>query len=306
MIVRDIESVKTVEWGNGLSRRFLLAEDGLGYSLTDTTVLAGTKSRLEYVNHLEACYCIEGSGEVIELDGTSHEIVPGRMYALDQHDAHYLVASPTRTCAWSASSHPPCAATRSTASTPTAPPPTEAPDAAPILTITESKGSLVIRWNADQAELRDGLERWGDALSADHIELDEQSAFSEDKWKLVQKTGILSLPFDEDHGGLGQSLLTTMYVLEGLGEYNRDAGLSFCITTSICSTGIPLQHFGTPEQKDRYLHRICSGEAIGAHAITEAKAAPTPWPWPPGPYATATTSSSTAARSSSATAPSPT
>ncbi|MFD3514382.1 ectoine synthase [Streptomyces sp. NPDC058657] len=94
MIVRDIESVKTVEWGNGLSRRFLLAEDGLGYSLTDTVVSAGTKSRLEYVNHLEACYCIAGSGEVIELDGTSHEIVPGRMYALDQHDAHFLVASP--------------------------------------------------------------------------------------------------------------------------------------------------------------------------------------------------------------------
>ncbi|MGW7097797.1 ectoine synthase [Streptomyces sp. NPDC054838] len=94
MIVRDIESVKTVEWGNGLSRRFLLADDGLGYTLTDTVVLAGTKSRLEYVNHLEACYCIAGSGEVIELDGTAHEIVPGRMYALDQHDAHYLVASP--------------------------------------------------------------------------------------------------------------------------------------------------------------------------------------------------------------------
>ncbi|MFJ6619891.1 ectoine synthase [Kitasatospora sp. NPDC091335] len=94
MIIRDIESVKTVEWGNGLSRRFLVAEDGMGYSLTDTTVLAGTKSRLEYVNHLEACYCIAGSGEVIELDGTSHEIVPGRMYALDHHDAHYLGASP--------------------------------------------------------------------------------------------------------------------------------------------------------------------------------------------------------------------
>ncbi|MFJ6700912.1 ectoine synthase [Streptomyces sp. NPDC091272] len=94
MIVRDIESVKTVEWGNGLSRRFLLAEDGLGYSLTDTTVTAGTKSRLEYRNHLEACYCIGGSGEVVELDGTTHEMVPGRMYALDQHDAHFLVASP--------------------------------------------------------------------------------------------------------------------------------------------------------------------------------------------------------------------
>jgi L-ectoine synthase len=94
MIVRDIKSVKTVEWGNGLSRRFLLAEDGLGYSLTDTVVAAGTKSRLEYVNHLEACYCIGGSGEVIELDGTAHSITPGKMYALDKHDAHFLVASP--------------------------------------------------------------------------------------------------------------------------------------------------------------------------------------------------------------------
>lgn len=94
MIIRDLDSVKTVAWGNGLSRRFLLASDGLGYSLTDTVVKAGTKSRLEYRNHLEACYCIEGSGEVIELDGTAHPITPGRMYALDEHDAHFLVAAP--------------------------------------------------------------------------------------------------------------------------------------------------------------------------------------------------------------------
>ncbi|MGH3972831.1 MAG: ectoine synthase [Pseudonocardiaceae bacterium] len=94
MIIRHIDSVKTVEWGNGLSRRFLLEADGMGYTVTDTTVRAGTKSRLEYRNHLEACYCIEGSGEVIDTDGTSHPIVPGTLYALDQHDAHYLVASP--------------------------------------------------------------------------------------------------------------------------------------------------------------------------------------------------------------------
>ncbi|MEU3186171.1 ectoine synthase [Streptomyces sp. NPDC006923] len=94
MIIRDLESVKTVEWGNGLSRRFIVAADGLDYSITDTTVRAGTKSRLEYRNHIESCYCIEGSGEVIELDGTAHPIVPGRLYALDEHDAHYLVASP--------------------------------------------------------------------------------------------------------------------------------------------------------------------------------------------------------------------
>ncbi|MFE0702173.1 acyl-CoA dehydrogenase family protein [Streptomyces sp. NPDC058872] len=128
----------------------------------------------------------------------------------------------------------------------------------------------MIRWNADQIELREGLARWAEALSADHIALDEQSVFPQDKWKLVQQTGLLALPFEEEYGGLGQSLLTTMYVWEGLGEHNRDAGLSFCATTSLCSTGIPLQRFGTAQQKERWLPGICSGEVIGAHAITEA------------------------------------
>lgn len=94
MIVRNIDDVKTVDWGNGLSRRFLLAADGMGYSITDTTVRAGTKSRLEYLRHLEACYCIAGRGEVVDIDGTSHPLVPGVLYALNEHDPHFLVAAP--------------------------------------------------------------------------------------------------------------------------------------------------------------------------------------------------------------------
>jgi L-ectoine synthase len=94
MIIRHLDEVKTVEWGNGLSRRFLLEADGMGYTVTDTIVWKGTKSRLEYKNHLEACYCIAGRGTVIEMDGTEHEIAPGTIYALDKHDCHDLVASP--------------------------------------------------------------------------------------------------------------------------------------------------------------------------------------------------------------------
>ncbi|MER7466243.1 ectoine synthase [Streptomyces sp. NPDC097981] len=94
MIVRKLDEVPTVDWGNGLSRRFLTQQDGVGYTVTDTIVRAGTKSRLEYRNHMESCYCIEGSGEVIDTVGNSHPIVPGTLYALDRHDAHWLVASP--------------------------------------------------------------------------------------------------------------------------------------------------------------------------------------------------------------------
>lgn len=95
MIVTELSKIQNterdVQWGNGQSRRFLIESDGMGYSLTDTIVNAGTESLLEYQNHLETCYCIDGEGE-IEVDGVIYPIKPGTMYALNKHDKHYLRA----------------------------------------------------------------------------------------------------------------------------------------------------------------------------------------------------------------------
>jgi alkylation response protein AidB-like acyl-CoA dehydrogenase len=60
-----------------------------------------------------------------------------------------------------------------------------------------------------------------------------------------------------------------MYLLESLGHGCREGGLSFSVCTHIVSAGVPLQRFGSDELKDRYMHRLCDGRAIGAHAITE-------------------------------------
>lgn len=95
MIVRHLADIEGVDWGNGISRRFLLAGDGMGYTLTDTIVRAGTRSPIVYRNHLEACYCIAGSGMIADSAGGEYVIKPGTMYALDKNDAHFLVASPT-------------------------------------------------------------------------------------------------------------------------------------------------------------------------------------------------------------------
>ncbi|MER5357283.1 acyl-CoA dehydrogenase family protein [Streptomyces sp. NPDC002785] len=129
----------------------------------------------------------------------------------------------------------------------------------------------MIRWNADQNALREGLGHWHQALSAGHLERDAAGVFPHDQWKLIQKSGILGLPFDEQWGGLGQSLLTTMYVLEELGLGCRDGGLNFSVSTHMVSVGVPLQRFGSEALKQRYLPGICSGETIGAHAISETE-----------------------------------
>jgi L-ectoine synthase len=92
MIVRTLSKVEDVKWGNGLSRRFLTEADGLGYSITDTVVYAGTSSPIQYGNHLESCYCISGRGAVELANGERFEITEGTMYALEKHDAHYLIA----------------------------------------------------------------------------------------------------------------------------------------------------------------------------------------------------------------------
>ncbi len=96
MIVRSLKEIESTErdvnWGQGQSRRLLLERDGMGFALTDTEIPKGVDIIIEYRNHLEACYCFEGSGEIQDMDGNAWPIEPGVVYALDKHDKHRLRA----------------------------------------------------------------------------------------------------------------------------------------------------------------------------------------------------------------------
>ncbi|SLN68817.1 L-ectoine synthase [Roseovarius albus] len=75
------------------SRRILLASDGLGYSLHDTFIKAGSEQHLHYKNHLESNYCFQGEGEVENVaTGEVFPLKPGSIYVLDNHEAHILRA----------------------------------------------------------------------------------------------------------------------------------------------------------------------------------------------------------------------
>lgn len=97
MIVRSIEDlvgtdrdVKAPTW---TSRRLLLRKDGMGFSLHDTIIRAGTDTYMWYKNHVEAVYCIEGEGEIELVEtGEVYPIRAGVMYALDGHEKHRVRA----------------------------------------------------------------------------------------------------------------------------------------------------------------------------------------------------------------------
>jgi L-ectoine synthase len=97
MIVRSIDDIRgtpqEVAAPNWVSRRLLLARDGMGFSFHETTIFAGTETHIHYRNHLEAVFCVAGEGEIETVaDGRKYAIRPGVMYALYRHDEHYLRA----------------------------------------------------------------------------------------------------------------------------------------------------------------------------------------------------------------------
>lgn len=99
MIVTDAKNLigtdRDVKCPNGgfNSLRILLESDGMGFGLTQTTIPKGDPQTWHYKHHLEACFCIEGEGELVnEETGEKHIIKPGVCYSLNNHDLHTMQA----------------------------------------------------------------------------------------------------------------------------------------------------------------------------------------------------------------------
>lgn len=99
MIVRDFNEIvkserdRVVTDAQWSSVRMLLADDGMGFSFHITFLDAGSEHTFEYKHHFESVYCMQGKGSITDLaTGETHQITPGVMYALDQHDRHILRA----------------------------------------------------------------------------------------------------------------------------------------------------------------------------------------------------------------------
>jgi len=79
--------------GGFLSHRFLLAEDGLGITVTRTVIPAKGPQRWQYPTRIEACYCVAGEGELVNVaTGERHQIRPDTLYALEKNEEHTFEA----------------------------------------------------------------------------------------------------------------------------------------------------------------------------------------------------------------------
>ena len=101
-------------------------------------------------------------------------------------------------------------------------------------------------------------------------EIDRTEEFPMKNVKMMAEMGLMGIPFPEEYGGAGMDTLAYIQTVEELSKYCASTGVILSAHTSLCAT--PIYQFGSEEQKQKYLPKLCSGEWIGAFALTEPNA----------------------------------
>ena len=106
-------------------------------------------------------------------------------------------------------------------------------------------------------------------LNEDVVQRDKTAAFSREAWTKCADLGLLGLPVPKEYGGVGADVLTTVIALEALGYACTDNGLVFSLNAQMWACETPIIHFGTDEQKHRYLPGLSDGSLLAAHGMSE-------------------------------------
>jgi len=95
----------------------------------------------------------------------------------------------------------------------------------------------------------------------------ERHAFPYEIVRQMGKMGLFGLPFPEEYGGMGGDYFALCLALEELARI--DSSVAITLEAAISLGTMPIYRFGTPEQKARWLPKLCSGEALAAFGLTE-------------------------------------
>lgn len=101
-------------------------------------------------------------------------------------------------------------------------------------------------------------------------EVDAEERFPAETVKKMAKIGLMGLPFPKEVGGSGADNKMYALAISEISKACATTGVVLSAHVSLCCQ--PIYEFGTPEQKAKYLPKLCSGEWLGAFGLTEPNA----------------------------------
>ncbi|BBH65479.1 acyl-CoA dehydrogenase [Actinoplanes sp. OR16] len=95
----------------------------------------------------------------------------------------------------------------------------------------------------------------------------EKETFPYEIVRQMGKMGLFGLPFDEKYGGMGGDYFALCVALEELARV--DSSVAVTLEAAVSLGAMPIYRYGTDEQKERWLPRLVSGEALAGFGLTE-------------------------------------
>jgi isovaleryl-CoA dehydrogenase len=122
--------------------------------------------------------------------------------------------------------------------------------------------------NDDVDALRDSVRRFVDAeLAPRAAEIDARNEFPDGMWKKLGDMGLLGMTVREEFGGTGMGYLSHTVAVEEISRGSASVGLSYGAHSNLCVNNLYLN--GNDAQRQKYLPKLCSGEHVGALAMSE-------------------------------------
>ncbi|NGP53936.1 isovaleryl-CoA dehydrogenase [Thioalkalivibrio sp. XN8] len=116
--------------------------------------------------------------------------------------------------------------------------------------------------------LRDSVRRFAaERIAPLAEEIDRSNEFPQALWPALGEMGLLGLTVGEDYGGSGLGYLAHCVAMEEISRASASVGLSYGAHSNLCLNNIWLN--GNEAQKQKYLPKLCSGEWVGALAMSE-------------------------------------
>ena len=117
--------------------------------------------------------------------------------------------------------------------------------------------------------LQDLVRRFAqDRIAPLAAEIDRSNEFPAPLWKALGDLGLLGITAEPEHGGSGMGYLAHVVAMEEISRASASVGLSYGAHSNLCVNQI--RRWGTPEQKAKYLPDLCSGDKVGALAMSES------------------------------------